>query len=237
MADIRIGSVVYSADGEKLGKLVRAEGDLLVIEKGFFFPEDFAARRADVASASEGEVRLRLTRAQLEDAGQSPAATPRGGVGREEMGGATFGETKPGVSGREMEAVRVPVVEEQLEVEKRTRQAGSVRITKQVREEQKQVTVPVRKEEVRVERVPATGASAGDTAIGGGRIDVPVMEEEVVVSKRPVVKEEVRISKQVKEEPRRVAETVRREEVDVEDDRDESEGARPFGDAASPQDR
>ena len=45
----------------------------------------------------------------------------------------------------------------------------------------------------------------------------PVTEEEVVVEKRPVVKEEVRIRKDVVEDTEVVEEDVRREEIEVED--------------------
>jgi uncharacterized protein (TIGR02271 family) len=49
---------------------------------------------------------------------------------------------------------------------------------------------------------------------------VPVTEEEVVVEKRPVAKEEVRIRKDVVEDTEVLEEDVRREEVEVEDDTD-----------------
>ena len=47
---------------------------------------------------------------------------------------------------------------------------------------------------------------------------MPVMEEEVVVSKRPVVREEVRIQKNARQEQRPVEASVRREEVEIDDD-------------------
>jgi len=81
------------------------------------------------------------------------------------------------------------------------------------------VTVPVTREEVRVERVPAgRDASAGESDFASQDVAVPVMEEEVTVSKRPVVREEVRISKQSRQEQRPVRAQVRREEVEIEDD-------------------
>ena len=46
---------------------------------------------------------------------------------------------------------------------------------------------------------------------------VPVVEEEIVVEKRPVVKEEIRIRKRVVEEAEVVEEDVRREEVEIDD--------------------
>jgi uncharacterized protein (TIGR02271 family) len=65
--------------------------------------------------------------------------------------------------------------------------------------------------------VPASG-EASEGEIGEDEVVVPVTEEEVVVSKRPVAKEEVRIRKDVVEDTEVVEEDVRREEVEVEDD-------------------
>jgi uncharacterized protein (TIGR02271 family) len=85
---------------------------------------------------------------------------------------------------------------------------------------QEQVTVPVTREEVHVERVPAgRGASDQEAGFAGQDVSGPVMEEEVVVSKRPVVREEVRISKRSRQEERPVSANVRREEVEIEEDR------------------
>jgi uncharacterized protein (TIGR02271 family) len=51
---------------------------------------------------------------------------------------------------------------------------------------------------------------------GDDEVSVPLTEE-VVVEKRPVVKEEVRIRKDVVEDTEVVEEDVRREEVDIDD--------------------
>ena len=68
-----------------------------------------------------------------------------------------------------------------------------------------------------MERVPLSGAAA-EAEIGEDEVVVPVTEEEVVVSKRPVVKEEVRIRKDVVEDTEVVEEDVRREEIDIDDE-------------------
>jgi uncharacterized protein (TIGR02271 family) len=86
------------------------------------------------------------------------------------------------------------------------------------------VEVPTRHEEVSVERVPLSG-EASEAQIGEDEVNVPVTEEEVVVSKRPVVKEEIRIRKDVVEDTEVVVEEdVRREEIDVEDQTTRSRG-------------
>ena len=113
--------------------------------------------------------------------------------------------------------LRVQRAEEELRVGTRERRAGSIRVRKRVRTDREHIEVPTRHEEVTVERVPVEG-EASEAEIGEDEVVVPVTEEEVVVQKRPVVKEEVRIRKDVVEETEVVEEDVRREEVEVEDD-------------------
>jgi uncharacterized protein (TIGR02271 family) len=114
--------------------------------------------------------------------------------------------------------LRVQRTEEELAAGTREREAGEVRLRKNVRTDRESIEVPTRHEEVSVERVPLSGEAATEAEIGEDEVVVPVTEEEVVVSKRPVVKEEVRIRKDVVEDTEVVEEDVRREEIDVEDD-------------------
>jgi uncharacterized protein (TIGR02271 family) len=107
--------------------------------------------------------------------------------------------------------------EEELRVGTRERKAGSIRVRKRVRTDREHIEVPTRHEEVTVERVPVEG-EASETQIGDEEVVVPVTEEEVIVHKRPVLKEEVRIRKDVVEETEVVEEDIRREEVEVEDE-------------------
>ena len=113
--------------------------------------------------------------------------------------------------------LRVQRTEEELAAGTREREAGEVRVKKNVRTDRESVAVPTRHEEVSVERVPLSGETS-EAEIGEDEVQVPVTEEEVVVSKRPVVKEEVRIRKDVVEDTQIVEEDVRREEIDVEDE-------------------
>ena len=107
--------------------------------------------------------------------------------------------------------------EEELRVGTRERKAGSIRVRKRVRTDREHIEVPTRHEEISVERVPLSG-EASEAEIGEDEVVVPVTEEEIVVHKRPVLKEEVRIRKDVVEETEVVEEDVRREEVEVEDE-------------------
>jgi uncharacterized protein (TIGR02271 family) len=113
--------------------------------------------------------------------------------------------------------LRVQRTEEELAVGTRQREAGSIRVRKRVRTDREHIEVPTRHEEISVERVPLEG-EATEAQIGEDEVVVPVTEEEVVVHKRPVLKEEVRIRKDVVEETEVVEEDVRREEVEVEDE-------------------
>ena len=86
-----------------------------------------------------------------------------------------------------------------------------MKVRKRVRTDREQIEVPTKHEEVSVERVPVSG-EATEAQIGEDEVSVPVTEEEVVVDKRAVAKEEVRVRKDVVEDTEVVEEDVRREE-------------------------
>jgi uncharacterized protein (TIGR02271 family) len=114
--------------------------------------------------------------------------------------------------------------EEELAVGTTARERGRVRLRKYVTTEQEQVTVPVQREEVRVEREPITDANL-DAATSGPDIseaehEVTLREEEPVVEKQAVPKERVRLDTDTVTEERQVGEEVRKEQIQVEGDRD-----------------
>src|SRR3712207_1293276 len=112
--------------------------------------------------------------------------------------------------------LRVQRTEEELRAGTRERKAGALIVRKRVRPAREQKEAPTRHEEVSVERVPVEG-EATEAEIGEDEVSIPLTEEEVVVEKRPVAKEEVRISKDVVEDTEVVEEDVRREEVEIDD--------------------
>jgi len=199
------GMVVYSREGEKLGKLVSADDYSLTIEKGFFFPKDFTFRYDDVEDVSGGEIIMNTHRAELD-----PWRSERY-EGWEEVERANLDED-----------VRVPLREEELDVEKTKRTAGHMRLRKVVHTEMRNITVPVSKEEVIVERVPASEARNTDTesAFKEQEISMPIREEEIDINKRTVLKEEVKLSRQSHTEHQKVSGEVRREDVEIERERD-----------------
>lgn len=113
--------------------------------------------------------------------------------------------------------VRVPVVEEQLKIAKHVRPVGRVVVTIKPGVRTKNIQMPVTRQEVDVERVPINRVveklfpqrQEGDTTI------IPVFEEELVVTRQLVLKEEIRITRrQTTQEVRRRVD-LRAEEVNV----------------------
>jgi len=112
---------------------------------------------------------------------------------------------------------RMQLREEELHAQKRPVETGEVTVRKEVHTEHKTLEVPVRREEVVIERHAATGQTASSCDIRAGEeIRVPVTEEQVTVEKTPVVKEEVTVGKRVVHDTERVSGEVRKEEVRVE---------------------
>lgn len=202
-SQLREGMTVRSFDGEKLGKVFAIADDAFYIEKGLFFPKDYLVRYSEISDIRDGELILMHGRESLRrPSGEDKYETTTG------LGASA--------TDRRTDEVAIPVHKEELDISKRDVQAGEVRVTKEVVEEEKTVTVPVRRERVRVERRdvtpdrPAMNASFQDETIV-----VPLHAEEVDVHKRAVVDEEVVIHKDEVEEERRVAEPLRHEEVDI----------------------
>ena len=134
-------------------------------------------------------------------------ADARGTVGRD-----TSGPTTDDAMTRSEEELRVGTSE---------RETGRARLKKYVVTEDVQQTVPVRREEVRVEREPITDANVGRAtdgpAISEEEHEVVLHEEEVVTDKRAVPKERVRLDKDTQVEEQTVSEQVRKEQIDVDD--------------------
>jgi uncharacterized protein (TIGR02271 family) len=118
------------------------------------------------------------------------------------------------------DAVEVVAAEEQLQVDKRRRPHERVRLRREVVTEEVTITVPLRREVVRIERVPIEPGTAGELdglgAFTEGEIqELVLMEEQAVVDKRVVPRERVRLAKDVVTEEQQITRALRREEVDV----------------------
>jgi uncharacterized protein (TIGR02271 family) len=145
--------------------------------------------------------------------------TRRRASGRNTVGRDTSGPTTDDAMTRSEEELRVGTAQ---------REQGRVRLRKYVTTEQVEQTVPVQRERVRVEREPITDANL-DAATSGPDIseeehEVVLREEEPVVEKRVVPRERVRLDKDTVTGEERVAEEVRKEQVDV--DHEDTTGGR-----------
>jgi len=241
--DLSEGMVVFSADGAKLGKIVACREDGFIIEKGIFFPTASRLHYEDIAGTRDGEVILRQSRANLADESawtsreeervRSSGAPAAGGfaeklreklggekVGAEKLGGEKVGEERLGEGMTAHDEFHVRLAEEDVRAEKRLHDIGEVRVHKRVVMKQKQITVPVMHEEVRVERVTLERRAVDDLDEGTFRestVRIPLHEEEVEIRKYPVLKEEVRVIKQMVSEERTSTAECRTEELDIEE--------------------
>jgi len=117
----------------------------------------------------------------------------------------------------------VQVREERLQVNKEAVQAGEVQIRKEVVTEQQTINVPVSREEIVIERRNVTDRPSDRPIAEGAETDtvrIPLREERVHVEKTPVVTEEVSIGKRVVTENEQVTESVRKEQVRLEQEGD-----------------
>jgi len=156
---------------------------------------------------------------------RSDSGLPEGGAGTAGTGRRFDREDEAGTVGRDTSGPTTDDAmtrsEEELRVGTTEREAGRARLKKYVVTEDVQKTVPVKREEVRIEREPITDANAGRATDGPDiseeEHEVVLHEEEVVAEKRTVPKERVRMDKDVEVEERTVDEQVRKEQIDVDD--------------------
>ncbi|WP_075618823.1 DUF2382 domain-containing protein [Paenisporosarcina indica] len=121
---------------------------------------------------------------------------------------------------------RIELHEERLNVDKTRVKTGEVNVNKHVVEDVQTLEVPVEREEVYVERRPVDRETGVDTTNGftttdayqeDGTIHIPVSEEQVEVTKKDVITEEIVVGKRKVQDTETVSENVRREEVDIDD--------------------
>jgi uncharacterized protein (TIGR02271 family) len=127
-------------------------------------------------------------------------------------------QTSTGAGGREQV---IPVYEEQLRVGKRVVERGRVKVRVYTVEQPVQEGVTLRQERVSVERHAVDRPVAGvpGEAFRERTIEMTERREEPVVAKEARLKEEVIVRKEADQSTRKVGETVRRTEVEVEDER------------------
>ena len=139
--------------------------------------------------------------------------TTRGTVGHDTVGHDTSGPTTDDAMTRSEE--RLTVGTERVE-------SGVARLRKYVVTENVTETVPVSREEIRVEREPITDATIGNAldgpAISEEEHEVVLHAERPVVAKEAVPVERVRLDTQTVTEQETVTDTVRKEQIEFDGD-------------------
>lgn len=114
-------------------------------------------------------------------------------------------------------ATVIPVIEEEIVVDKYVVESGKVRVSKRVSEHEEIVDEPLFHEQVSVERVSVNRVI--ETAPGvrneGDTLVIPIVEERIFVEKRLVLVEELRVKKQLVEthQPQKIS--LRKEQVEI----------------------
>jgi uncharacterized protein (TIGR02271 family) len=135
------------------------------------------------------------------------------------------------------DGLRIPILEERLVPGKRPVDLGELRIHKYVEEVEEVISQPVTRDDLVIERVPINRPLEApvEPREEGEWLVVPIMEEVLVVQKRLMLAEEVRIRKRQVSEAQEVRGTVRRERVELEDAT--VHGVRGLREAADPRGR
>ena len=109
--------------------------------------------------------------------------------------------------------------EEELALETRRKDVGAVRARKRVETERVDKLVPRDIEHADVERTPPYEEDSGEIeTLPDGSVSVPLLEEELVVTKRIVVRERILIRKRTVTEEERIEAELRKERVEVDAD-------------------
>jgi uncharacterized protein (TIGR02271 family) len=171
-------------------------------------------------------------------AGTAGAAGKAGAAETAETAGTTGrrGEARSGARGDDA----MTRSEEQMHVGVERHETGRARLRKYVVTEEVQQTVPLRHEEVRVEREPITDANRGDAMSGPDlsedEYEVTLHEERAVVETEAVPVERVRLTTEEKTTDETVRGQVRKERIEAETETETEDDARPRGrDASGPQ--
>ena len=233
------GETLYDGEGSKIGEIVEIYADRgtgepawLAVKTGLFGSNvSFVPLRE--AARSEDGIRVPYDKGHVKDSPNVPAdaeVSPEEERRLWEHYSLEFGDFDydrdyaTGTVGHDTSGPNTDQAmtrsEEELRVGTTPVETGRARLRKYVTTEHVQASVPVQREEVRIEREPITeanvGAATDGPAISEEEHEVTLYPEEPVVEKRVVPKERVRLDKQTVTEERAVSEEVRKEQIEAE---------------------
>ncbi len=203
-----VDDVIYENTGDPARVMVRRDnGDILLLQPGSYRVENGALH---LGAGGIGQASQHLmSGVSGESIGDDPYRT-------QQLRATGSVET---LDVRDGEGMVIPVIREEVRVTRREVERGGVRVHKRVEEREEVVEQPTYREEVTVERV--TLGQPIEQEIGsrqeGDTLIIPVLEEMLVVEKRLVLKEEIRITKRRVDETEQARIVLRQEHVEIEE--------------------
>lgn len=244
-----IGATAYGSDGEKIGKIGQifldtstGQPEWVTVNTGMFGTSEsfvpLANARAEGNRVEIGYPKDVVRNAPRIDADQQLSedqeATLYSHYGIPEQRSGHEDESRPaGAVGHDTSGPTTDDAmtrsEEHLRVGTERREAGRARLRKYVVTEEEQVSVPVSREEVRVEREPVTesnrDAATSGPAISEEEHEVVLHEERPVVEKEATPVERVRLRPEEVSDEETVSGEVRKEHIEASiPDEDERHG-------------
>jgi uncharacterized protein (TIGR02271 family) len=243
-----MGADVYGADGDKIGSAGQVYLDdstgapeWVSVRTGLFGTKESFVPLAQ-ATFSGDRIDVPFSKERVKDAPRVDADGSLSPAEEQELFtyygmGSTYGDVSSGYDDASTQQATVgrdtsgPTTdnamtrsEERLDVGTRTEQVGKARLRKYVVTEQQEVTVPVSREEVRIEREPITDANIGQAmdgpAISEEEHEVTLTAERPVVTTEAVPVERVRLDTQTVTEQETVSGQVRKEQIELDGDGD-----------------
>ena len=189
---------------EDFGEVQDIQGNYVLVQKGIIDKEKFYIPK-DQAESYDGDVlRFRISQEDLNQFQHEPPSI----WDSDSTQDTTTYE-------RDTNEERIPLSEERLDVSKES-QEDQATITKKPVTETKTVEVPLTREEISIERRPASGQTEAQSPIQSEEeITIPLKREEAQVSKKPYVKEEAVIKKKAFRDTKEITEDVTSEELDT----------------------
>ena len=229
----RGGAVLYAEvpDGkfEAVAAVLETDGAVDISEReaawrreGWIGASTTTSNPAQVAGATSTDAAMPLVTGDDTTVIAAPVGTDMGVAARGSASDVTgrIGTSTAGNIGAAGSDEVIPIVEERLRVGKRETTQGRVRIRSYVVETPVQEQVTLHEEHVQIERRPVDRpVDAADDVFRERTIEATETSEEAVVSKEARVVEEVAITKTAEARQQTISDTVKRTEVEVQDER------------------
>lgn len=107
--------------------------------------------------------------------------------------------------------MKMQLREEQMKISKNKMQTGKVSIHKEVLTEEKNITIPVKREELVIEKTVSDPQFNNKSDVHTETIRIPIKEERIDIHKQPVDLEDVSVSKDQYEKVKHITETLKKE--------------------------